>query len=230
MNKKCLSAEWVKREFERKFGYQESTVLKTAVKSFVLKSPEGWGKLAINRVLSQQLHNFMQKNIDTLLPQSIRGYIYAQNNNFPFHPYESYLVYTITFNKNCLLSFYYDEYIYTGGAHGNTTRFAKTFNLIKGNNIPLSAFFNKNTNYTEALIRSITKQAEQRYQENPGFLFEDYKELIKKNFNENSFYLTKDGLVIYYGQYEIAPYSSGIVEFVIPYTELEIPPTCEKWC
>ena len=34
------------------------------------------------------------------------------------------------------------------------------------------------------------------------------------------FYLTDDGLVIYYPPYELSYYARGFVEFVIPYSEL----------
>ena len=48
--------------------------------------------------------------------------------------------------------------------------------------------------------------------------FENYKELINKTFNPNSFYCTPEGISVYYQQYDIAPYSSGIREFLMPYT------------
>ena len=59
--------------------------------------------------------------------------------------------------------------------------------------------------------------------------FEDYKNLVEENLNMDNFYLSKEGLVIYFGLYEIAPYVSGIRTFTIPYTaEGIIPPSCEK--
>ena len=50
--------------------------------------------------------------------------------------------------------------------------------------------------------------------------FDDYQDLIKKNFNPQSFYLTPNGLVIYYQQYEVGPYAAGIIEFTIPYEQI----------
>lgn len=39
-----------------------------------------------------------------------------------------------------------------------------------------------------------------------------------KGVDENqAFYLSRDGIIIYFQQYEIAPYASGIREFKIPY-------------
>ena len=43
-----------------------------------------------------------------------------------------------------------------------------------------------------------------------------------KGVNENqAYYLNRDGIIVYFQQYEIAPYSSGIREFKIPYGELK---------
>jgi hypothetical protein len=47
--------------------------------------------------------------------------------------------------------------------------------------------------------------------------FDNYEQLVSTNFKANNFYLSREGLVIYYQQYDIAPYAAGIPTFVIPY-------------
>ncbi|MEG0857864.1 MAG: RsiV family protein [Terrisporobacter sp.] len=43
-----------------------------------------------------------------------------------------------------------------------------------------------------------------------------------KGIDENqTFYLNKNGIVIYFSLYEIAPYYVGIPKFIIPYEDLE---------
>ena len=46
--------------------------------------------------------------------------------------------------------------------------------------------------------------------------FEDYPYLLRNKFNQNHFFLRPGYIVIYYQQYEIAPYATGIPEFSIP--------------
>ena len=47
-------------------------------------------------------------------------------------------------------------------------------------------------------------------------------ELGFKTIDDNQpFYLTDGGLVVYFGQYEIAPYYVGIPEFKIPFSRLK---------
>jgi hypothetical protein len=74
----------------------------------------------------------------------------------------------------------------------------------------------------------LLSQIDSQIKKNPDIYFENYKELIAKTFDRNHFYCTPDGIVIYYQQYDIAPYSSGIREFLIPYSNCVMNP--EKLC
>lgn len=87
-------------------------------------------------------------------------------------------------------------------------------------------FFKGNVNYKKLILDEIIRQAEENQTQNPGIYFEDYKKLILENFNVNSFYLTNNGIEIYFQQYEIAPYVTGIVTFTIPYSMVTNPPSC----
>lgn len=58
---------------------------------------------------------------------------------------------------------------------------------------------------------------ERQISREPDIYFEDYRERISQYFREENFYCEPSGVVIYYQQYDIAPYSSGIRTFLIPY-------------
>ena len=51
---------------------------------------------------------------------------------------------------------------------------------------------------------------------NGATYFDDYAKLIQNTFNPDSFYLFPGGVVIYFQQYDIAPYATGLPEFVLP--------------
>lgn len=180
----------------------------------------------INNQISVQVNEYIEYASNTLYNQAMNTYANSLKNNFPFHSYEAYMVYTITYNYNCFLSLYTDNYEYTGGAHGNTIRTSNTWELCTGQNIYLYCFFKPYTDYTHMLIQEIIAQAEENLKENPFIYFDDYKNLIIKNFNPHSFYMSPDGITIYYQQYDIAPYSTGIVEFTIPYVKIGWFPAC----
>lgn len=58
--------------------------------------------------------------------------------------YEVYRKFKITFNNNNIISLYADEYIFQGGAHGNTLRTSQTWNLLIGGMLNLENFFKIN--------------------------------------------------------------------------------------
>lgn len=162
---------------------------------------------------------YKKYHVAKLFQMSIDDYEYAISNNFPVRPYEVLTVYTITHNNNCVLSLYFDRYEYTGGAHGMTTRSADTWNLKSGRRMDLSEFFPGKKDYTSYIIAEINKQTAKDIADNNNIYFEDVNDLVKENFNEKNFYIVPEGVVIFFQHYEIAPYSSGIRTFLIPFQE-----------
>lgn len=169
----------------------------------------------INKVIKSQVEGFYNYTKNTLFPEAMSEYKYAMENGFPFRPFEAVLNYTITYNRCNYLSMYRDGYEYTGGAHGTTQRQSDTFDTTSGRTFCLSDFFSNCPDYREYIIKQIINQADKNMRENPYIYFDNYKELIRENFNPENFYLTNEGIVIYFQQYEIAPYSTGIVEFTV---------------
>lgn len=135
--------------------------------------------------------------------------------------YEILQTYTITYQSDYYLSLYLDQYVFTGGAHGNTTRYSDTWSLCSGNRVPLHAFYPSDPDYKQTVIANIDNQiAEQNYNsQDPSVYNETYTQDVCCAFNENNFYMTPDSLVIYFQQYDIAPYSSGIPQFFIPFVK-----------
>lgn len=160
---------------------------------------------------------YKKYHITKLYQMAIDDYEYATANNFPVRTYEVVTVYTITFNDNCVLSLYFDRYEYTGGAHGMTVRSADTWNLKTGRRIDLSEYFPGRKDYTAYILDAINSQIASNEKDNSNLYFEDVNELVKENFNEKNFYVVPEGIVIFFQLYEIAPYSSGIQSFLIPF-------------
>ena len=215
------------REINCEFKYDNIEILILNIKYPIINIDNNTrSEENINNQISMQVKEYIEYATNTLYNQAMNTYTDSLKNNFPFHSYEAYMIYTITYNENCFLSLYIDKYEYTGGAHGNTIRTSNTWELCTGQNIYLYCFFMPYTDYTHMLIQEITAQAEKNLKENPYIYFDDYKDLIIKNFNPHSFYMSPDGITIYYQHYDIAPYSTGIVEFTIPYTKIGWFPSC----
>jgi hypothetical protein len=226
MNRNNSSADITMRETKREFTYDRTTVLSLTINRPVVSLPDNpQSQARINRRFQSESGEFYRYAATDLYRQAVQFYHDAQKNNFPFRPYEAFMQYEITYNMSCHLSSYNDRYQYTGGAHGSTVRSSDTFSLKTGRRLPLSHFFRPGFDYRGFLLGQILMQADENMQQNPIY-FDDYRKLIVQYFNPESYYLAPAGLVIYYQQYEIAPYSTGIVEFTIPYSVLGWQPVC----
>lgn len=209
----------------RDFTYRQIPVL-TAEAEFPYYTMKISGAQArINGRIRSQIAAFFQ-NARALYRQAVVEYQEALKNNYPFRPFQSLLRYEVTYNANCYASQYRDYYQYTGGAHGNTVRRSDTFSLHTGSALPLSYFFPAGTDLAETLLPLIIEQAEKNMADNPDIYFEDYKKLMRKNFHADQYYLSPEGLSMYYQQYDIAPYAAGIIVFTLPYRQLGWRPQC----
>lgn len=154
-----------------------------------------------------------------LYQMAIDDYEYAVANNFPVRKYEIVVNFTVTYNQNCALSLYIDRYEYTGGAHGITHRDSDNWDVKKGRKIDLAELFPKVKNYRAYVIQEVNEQIENNMQTENNMYFEDYPNLVNENFQTQNFYIVPEGIVVYFQHYEIAPYSSGIPTFTIPFSE-----------
>lgn len=155
--------------------------------------------------------------------QAFQQYEESIVNQFPFHAYEAFFTHDVTYNKDCVISLYSDEYVFSGGAHGSTIRRSETWNIQEGQQASI-LFLVENLDY---MIDMINQQIAAQISLGENWYFDNYKQLVSENFNTESFYLINDGLIIYYQQYDIAPYSSGIMEFFFPWSDKVEQP---KWC
>lgn len=215
------------QEINRTFKYNNTEMLKLTIKYPIINIyNRPFAERKINNNIEMQVQEYFRYATNTLYNEAVNSYMESLKNDYPFHGFEAYMEYKITYNDNCFLSLYADKYEFRGGAHGYTTRKSDTYELCTGEYIYLYCFFKPYTDYELFITQEIIIQAENNLIDNPGIYFEDYKNLIAENFNPNNFYMSPDGITFYYLQYEIAPYSTGIVEFTIPYKTIGWYPSC----
>lgn len=175
--------------------------------------------VSINRFYEVQAKNAELYCRTVIYQEALEQSKYAQKNQIPFQKYEFLYVYRVTYNCRCITSLYTDQYSYLGGAHGNTVRDSHTWDFSTGNQLSLSDFFPDNPQFTEIIFNAAEQQIAERQANQPSTFFDNYASLLRDNFNVNSFYLSPGGIVIYYQQYEIAPYVTGIPEFFFPFVD-----------
>ena len=226
MIKYCNSALVDMHEYKQTLTHNDVEMLKLSIKyPTVNLLHDLHSDYLINSQIIMSINEFIGY-ANYLYFQAIEGYNEAMEQGFLFHAYEAIMEYTITYNNNCFLSMYNDKYEFTGGAHGSTIRSSLTFDICSGQRLSLEDFFQPGFDYRRLILDEITKQANIKNSQEPQVLFEDYKSLIIKTFDERSFNLSPQGITFYFQQYDIAPYSTGIVEFTIPYSTIGWQPQC----
>ena len=124
------------------------------------------------------------------------------------------------------VTYFYRQHEYQGGIHGYTTEVGFTFRKSDGKQIPLLQ--DTDSPQLAQLIKEGVKSffaggpdKSMTDEEVLEFLFaDDVEALDDLPLPGNSPYLTDTGVVFLYTQYEIAPYSSGIITFEIPFDDI----------
>ncbi len=138
---------------------------------------------------------------------------YFKGKTAPLMPYQLYSRYKLT-NNSGIISFYIDYYQFSGGAHGITNRVA--YNIEEANGIEMQLKDIFKGNYKDVINKEISRQISK----DPDRYFSGKDGFNGIGDNQN-FYIKNNKVVIYFGLYEIAPYASGISEFIIPNKLLE---------
>lgn len=123
--------------------------------------------------------------------------------------------FALTRQKNLLLI---DQglYYYTlGAAHGSHFMNTAYIDLEKGAAYQLNDLFKPDSDVYSYLSENVSAQMVETMEE-VGY-WEDHVEITP----ETGFIITKEGLVLYFAEYEIASYAAGMPEFLIPYDDLK---------
>lgn len=204
----------IKNIFENELYYRGSLILKYKIEyPKMISNNMGANRFnQYNYTKALQLKQYVESE---LFKEAKETYDYNVSNGYPIMVYEIISNYTITYNQDPLVSLYSDEYIYSGGAHGNTIRSSQNWNIHSGNQFPLENLFNHNCSYILYILKEINKQIEQQITDGVNYYFENYCNLVLTTIDLNNFYLEPKYIIIFFQQYDIAPYSSGIPTFLI---------------
>lgn len=167
-------------------------------------------------VLSGMKDNMLQKKInDTIYTDMVATYKEYGYLNGPDD--SSYLNcnYVIAREKDLLLI---DQQIYTyyfGAAHGYSYRNILYIDINTGSVYTLADLFTTDPGVWDHLSNAVKAMVDEK-QDEVGYFVDDIKITAYDHFA-----IKKDGLVIYYGEGDIASYAAGMQEFFIPFSDLD---------
>lgn len=125
----------------------------------------------------------------------------------------------VSFEDANFVTIVLDSYLFTGGAHGYSSKRFLNFDKKKGVELENSELF-KNAEEFREFAEEMFRQNEDIPQNESinytGFMFEQDSFYLPENMG-----FTKDGLKLLYNPYEVASYADGAIELVLPHGKVK---------
>lgn len=192
----------------------EDVTLPVNVQTFVAKA----GSITIYFPQIYVPNNFMTAQaINQSIRKIVNGLIKKQYDEQDASEFGEMIgTFEIKTNERNILSITFMNYaIIPFAAHGLTFMESLNVNVQTGETYELADLFKPTSNYQEKITKIINEQIKKRELD----VFSP--EGIETISSTQNFYLTDQALVIYFQQYEIAPYYVGLPLFPIPIFALE---------
>ena len=177
----------------------------------------------VNINYPREKYILLNENIEKLISKYLNEFLYlAKGVEQPYFDYTLNIEYQ-KYNYETYLSYVFFISMYTGGAHPNNL--IETINYdIKNNKIIDIEYLTKNN---KNILNKLSQESYKILSKNKEFqVNEDIFAMLKEgtspkieNFRNIAF--SNDGLIVYFEQYQIAPYSFGKFKITIPYWQLK---------
>ena len=176
----------------------------------------------IRRYYRLQCRSFLRYCEKILFPQAAAEYHAALLFSRPLPTVCANMGYHITLQKNGLWSLYtQSEEVGLSGQPHILIRRGDTWDLDAGYPVPLQAFFPENKNWKQELLRTAETSAGREEAAGVCSFYPNWRKLLRRHFNPHNFYLTENGLTIFYPMFALAPAEVGIPTFTVPLSSLQ---------
>jgi len=214
MEKERLHRAQEDLRWEKSWDTEGITVLRASV---TLPQFEGRRARRLNRYYRRFALSFLKYCETELFPRAAALCREKMAVSAPWSVSTATLSYAVTLENEDILSLYADA-VEENLPPRLTIRRADTWELSSALPLPLSALFAPKFPYRRYLRRFLRAQACERAEAGAA-LHEDYRHALRTCFSERNFYLTDEGLRLFYPMYSLASAREGIVEFFLPYGE-----------
>ena len=171
----------------------------------------------IRRYYQLQCRSFLRYCEAYLLPAAAEACRTALEASQPIPKFRAELTYRVTYNEGGLWSLYTQSREQGPGGQTALLRRGDTWDLASGYPVALSALFPRRSGWRRRLLEAVEAEAAQRTAAGVSQYHEGVRRRLRQYFNPQNFYLTGEGLAVFYPMYAIAPAMEGIPVFTIPY-------------
>ena len=161
----------------------------------------------LDKVITDKINKYIDEFKDNVIDIPVK-----QNQYYTF-----YLLYDMYSYQN-FISYVFSIETYTGGAHPNHDIFTVTYDKSTDKIVTIADLVETNPNF----LNTASNTAREELINNPGIV--DINMLNSGTTAEidnfSRFAFSSDGIVFFFTQYQIAPYSSGTFEITVPYSKI----------
>ena len=153
-----------------------------------------------------------------IFPQVQLLYRQALNNAAPLPQWQATLKTAVTFHKSDILSLY-TETTLSGTPQRTVLRRADTWDLRRSLPVSVAEFFPSRTPWRSSLLRKVAEQIRQQEAQGIALYNPHWNQQLRRAFRPQHFYLSEQGLCLFFPACTIAPAAEGIPTFCLPYNE-----------
>ena len=124
------------------------------------------------------------------------------------------LDYTVTLDRDGLLSLYWDAVEATGGPRPRRIRQGDVWQLPQGLPVALRELLPRRRWWRTPIIEEVRRQIGAQVSAGEAIYYEDWPALVSKRFSPERFYLTEKGPAVFYPMESIAPALEGFPTFL----------------
>lgn len=163
----------------------------------------------LNKEITKKIDKYIYQFKDSIKDINVQPNIY----------YTLDIIYNTYEYKNYISYVFHVDY-YTGGAHPNHELFTIIYNKHTNTIIDINSLIKLNPNILNT-FSSISRKELLNNKDivDSNMMFEGTKPTLN---NFSNFAFSKDGLIIFFEYYQVAPYSSGEFQVIIPYDKLNL--------
>ena len=122
----------------------------------------------------------------------------------------------MTYNQGGLWSLYTQSRETAVSGPALLTRRGDTWDLSGGYPVELSAFFPPRSGCKKKLLSLAAEEIQRQERSGVSRYREDWRRALRRRFNAQNYYLTAEGLTLFFPMYAIAPAAEGIPVFTFP--------------
>lgn len=162
---------------------------------------------------------FLRRCQTMLFPQAAALCRQALETSAPLPRCAAELVCRETFDADGLWSLTSDIREQMGG-HTRVLRRGDTWNLSTGCPLPLADFFPPRFPVRKYLLHLAEEEIARQEESGAARYHDDWRRELRRSFNRENFFLTPEGLRVYWQMQSLAPLAEGIPTFLVPYGDV----------